>query len=103
MSNTKPTKEANILNQSLNNAGIETIMEYWDGYKHVDIYVPKGKLYIEIDEMQHYTSVAQISSDFRRDHYSELEGYRTFRLPSIVIEKKLHAITEAVLEIVNQK
>lgn len=72
MSNIRPTKEALLLNKELNKAGILTELEHWDGHKHVDIYVPAGKLYIEIDEEQHYTSVKQISSDFRRDHYSEL-------------------------------
>ena len=101
MSNIRPTKEALLLNQELNKAGILTELEHWDGHKHVDIYVPAGKLYIEIDEEQHYTSVKQISSDFRRDHYSELEGYRTFRIPSFVVDKKLMSVTKAILEILD--
>jgi very-short-patch-repair endonuclease len=101
MGNIRPTKEALLLNRELNKAGILTELEHWDGHKHVDIYVPTGKLYIEIDGEQHYTSVTQISSDFRRDHYSELEGYRTFRIPSFVVEKKLKTITKAILEILN--
>lgn len=101
MSNIRPTKEALLLNNELNKAGILTELEHWDGHKHVDIYVPAGKLYIEIDGEQHYTSVTQISSDFRRDHYSELEGYRTFRIPAFVVEKKLSSISKAILEVLN--
>ena len=103
MSNIRPTKEALLLNRELNKAGILTELEHWDGHKHVDIYVPVGKLYIEIDGEQHYTSVTQISSDFRRDHYSEMEGYRTFRIPSFVVDKKLGGITKAILEVLNFK
>ncbi len=101
MGNIRPTKEALLLNRELNKAGILTELEHWDGHKHVDIYVPTGKLYIEIDGEQHYTSVTQISSDFRRDHYSELEGYRTFRIPAFVVEKKLKSITKAILEVLS--
>ena len=46
MSNIRPTKEALLLNKELNKVGILTELEHWDGHKHVDIYVPAGKLYI---------------------------------------------------------
>ena len=99
MSNIRPTKEALLLNEELNKAGILTELEHWDGHKHVDIYVPSGKLYIEIDGLSHYTNVNQISSDFRRDHYSEVEGFKTFRIPSMVVSMKLKELTAAILEI----
>jgi len=99
MSNIKPTKEALLLNEALKKEDIETKLEYWDGHKHVDIYVPKGKLYIEIDGVHHYTSVRQIISDFQRDHYSDDEGFRTLRIPSSIIFEEVGSITKAVIRI----
>jgi len=101
MSNITPTKEAILLNDALQKAGIETVLEYWDGHKHVDIYVPQAKLYIEIDGMQHYTSVKQIMSDFQRDHYSDAEGFKTLRIPSTIVSAKFDKIVKAVMVISN--
>jgi very-short-patch-repair endonuclease len=95
----KPTKEALLLNKALNDLDIETELEHWDGHKHVDIFVPAGNLYIEIDGIRHYTNVTQISSDFRRDHYSEEEGFKTFRIPSILIQTKVIEIANAIKNI----
>lgn len=102
MSNIKPTKESSLLNDALKKAGVETELEYWDGHKHIDIYVPKGKLYIEIDGIQHNTNVKQITSDFERDHYSDLEGFRTLRLPSSIIPEKVNSIVKAVVKIIGK-
>ena len=96
MRNITPTKEALLLNNALQEAGIETILEYWDGHKHIDIYVPEAKLYIEIDGMHHYTSVRQIMSDFQRDHYSDVEGFRTLRIPSKIVVEKVSKLTKTI-------
>ncbi len=96
----KPTKEAKLLNTELQKAEIETKLEYWDGHKHVDIYVPKGKLYIEIDGAQHYTKVNQIISDFQRDHYSGVDGFRTLRIPSEAVKKNINKIIKAIEKII---
>ena len=101
MTSRKPTKNALLLDEELKKLGIITELEHWDHHKHVDIYIPKGGLYIEVDENHHYTSVAQISSDFRRDHYSEVEGYKTLRIPAAILEMNAARIAKAVLEIIN--
>lgn len=101
MSNIKPTKEAILLNEALRKEKIKTELEHWDGHKHVDIYIPAGKLYIEIDGIQHYTNVKQITSDFQRDHYSDDEGFRTLRLPSSIIFEEVDYIVKAVVKILN--
>lgn len=89
-----------MLNEALNKAGVTTELEHWDGHKHIDIYVPLGKLYIEIDGMPHYTSVKQITADFLRDHFSDLEGYNTFRIPSHIVEDECDALVRAIQQIV---
>lgn len=57
MSNTIPTESELLLINTLRKRGLEVISQYWDGYKHVDIYVPEARLYIEVDGMQHLTEV----------------------------------------------
>jgi len=100
MANNKPTKESLLLNEALQNAGIKTELEYWDGHKHVDIYIPTGKLYIEVDGLHHYTSVKQIMSDFQRDHYSDVDGFKTLRIPSAIVEEKADKIVSAIAELI---
>lgn len=96
MGNISPTEEEIILTKELNDLGIETKSQHWDGYKHVDIFIPAGNIYIEIDGPQHYTSVKQILSDFQRDHYSDDDGFHTLRIPSEAISKHSKTIADAV-------
>ena len=98
----KPKSTANtiLLNNALTAVGIETILEYYDGHKHVDIYIPKGKIYIEIDGAQHYTNAFQMVTDFARDHYSDDDGFHTLRIPNEVVEKQSIKIARALKKIV---
>jgi very-short-patch-repair endonuclease len=98
MANITPTKEALLLNTALNEAGLETKLEHWDGHKHIDIFIPSKKVYIEVDGVQHYTSDRQILSDLQRNHYSDDDGYRTIRIPSLLIPSKLESIVKAVVK-----
>ena len=98
-----PTENALLLNQALNPVGIETVLEHWDGHKHVDIFIPKGKIYIEIDGPQHYTNAVQIVTDFLRDQYSTHDGFHTMRLPNEVVQKDAIRIARAIKKILNFK
>ncbi len=102
MSNIKPTKEALFLNKAFKEEGIETELEHYDNHKHIDIYIPKGKLYIEIDGIQHYTSAKQIISDFQRDHYSDNEGFKTLRIPASIIFDEADSIVKAIKKIIEK-
>jgi len=48
----EPTENALSLNSALNAVGIETVLEHWDGHKHIDIFhlypacLHRGKLQI---------------------------------------------------------
>jgi len=92
----EPTKHALLLNQALNTIGVETILEYWDGHKHVDIFVPSAKLCIEVDGSNHYTSAAQIVTDFKRMEHSAEDGFHTFRVPNQAVEKEVMKIARAI-------
>lgn len=92
----KPTKQSIILNDALKQVGIETVMEYSDGHKCVDIYIPKGNIYIEVDGQHHYTSHHQIISDFERDHHSDDDGFHTLHIPNEVAEKQAIRVARAL-------
>lgn len=98
---TQPTKTAHLLNGALNAVGIETKLEHWDGHKHMDIFIPKGKIYIEIDGLHHYTNPRQIVTDLQRDHYSDDDGFHTMRISNEVVEKQAMKIARAIKKILN--
>jgi len=91
----QPTEHALVLNNALNTVGIETKLEYFDGNKHIDIYIPKGKIYIEVDGANHYTNHIQMIADFQRDKYSTEDGFHTIHISNEVIEKNALKIARA--------
>lgn len=94
------SKEALDLHHALEEKGIDTILEHNDGHKTVDIYIPIAKLYIEVDGLPHYTKAEQIISDFDRDHYSDTDGFRTFRIPNEIVIHHLEKVCLAILGVV---
>lgn len=76
-------------------------LQHWDGHKHVDLYIEKAKHYIEIDGLNHWLNPKQILSDFNRDHYSDKDGYRTFRIPSFVVLTESRKLARAIDKINN--
>ncbi len=103
MATFKVTQEAKELFDKLVAEGIFAELEYWDGYKHVDIHIPLAKLYIEVDGAQHFTNPNQIASDFLRDHYSDNSGYDTFRIPNQIVRDKMNTVVKAILKIVSER
>jgi very-short-patch-repair endonuclease len=97
----EPTEKTIVLNNALRAVGIETVLEHFDGHKHVDIYIPKGKIYIEIDGAQHYTSAFQMQTDFDRDHHSDDDGFHTLRIPNEVVDKQAIKIARAIRKMVS--
>lgn len=90
------TKETLALAEALRARGVEVELEHWDGHKHIDIFIPKAKLYIEIDGLQHYTNPRQIKADLLRDHYSDDDTYSTKRFSNEVVQNHLEEIADAV-------
>jgi very-short-patch-repair endonuclease len=92
----KSTRHTLLLDSALKAVGVETVLEHFDGHKHVDIFVPKGNIYIEIDGAQHYTSTFQLQTDFERDHHSDDDGFHTLRIPNSVVETEAIKIARAI-------
>ena len=71
-------------------------VEHWDGYKHVDIYIPADNLYIEVDGVPHSTDPKKIIADFNRDYFSFRDGFFTKRIANELIENHLQEIADAI-------
>ena len=56
---------------------VKHVLEYNDGFKHVDIAIESAKIYIELDGSQHAFSPEQICADDERDKYSLKDGFVT--------------------------
>lgn len=97
------TYYARLLHDELKRRGVESILEYNDGHKNVDLAILPAKLYIEVDGIQHLTNPDQIKTDFIRDYYSQREGFFTLRLPNEILQNHLGGITDAIVEIASNK
>lgn len=95
------TRYARLLYGALKKRGVDSITEYWDGHKSIDIAIP-GKLYIEVDGVQHLNDPVQIITDFKRAYYSERDdGMFTLHIHNDDIKHHLNSIADAICEVVN--
>ena len=98
--NMTDTKEEHMLKNALETKGIKVMMEYHDGFKRIDLFIPDAKLNIEVDGLQHLTNPNQILRDLHRQYYSEKSGYHTIHIQNIVIKHYVKEIAEALAEVV---
>lgn len=75
MKNNEQTEHEKKLTAALRARGVDFIIHHNDGHKHVDIYIPKDKIYIEVDGIPHTTRPEKIITDFNRDYFSFKEGF----------------------------
>ncbi len=93
----KATKQTKKLYEELKRKGVSSVLEYWDGNKHVDICIPNEKIYIEVDGPGHYLNPKQIITDFKRDYWSNKKnGFYTFHIPNEKIEMECEKIADAI-------
>lgn len=79
--------------------GVPVKKEQFDGYKHIDLAIPQYFLNIEIDGTQHYTDVQQSYRDLERTYHSMLKGFKTIRLPNILIEEKSEEVADMIVDL----
>jgi D-alanyl-D-alanine dipeptidase len=96
-------KYARLLYAALARRGIESITEYPDGHKTIDIAILPARIYIEVDGVQHLNNPDQIITDFKRDYYSEREGFYTLHIHNDDIKNHLNSIADAIAEVVKAK
>lgn len=93
-----PTKEAGDLKAALEEKGVRVLVEVNDGHKHIDLALPKAKINVEIDGIQHLTNPQQIVADLSRGYYSHKNGYDTMHIPNEMIRLHLEEIASALAE-----
>jgi very-short-patch-repair endonuclease len=94
------TKYSRVLWAALDKRGVRSITEYPDGHKTIDIAIPEARLYIEVDGIQHLNNPEQIIKDFKRDYYSQREGFYTLHIHNDDIKNHLNSIADAIVDVV---
>lgn len=95
---TFPSKEASNLKKALEDRGVTVYKELHDGYKHIDLAIPRAKINIEVDGIQHLTNPKQILADLHRGYYSHKNGYHTMHIQNEMIRLHLDEIADALAE-----
>lgn len=93
-----PTAEAESLKKALEDRGVKVYVELHDGFKTVDLAIPRAKINIEVDGIQHLTNAKQIIADMGRGYYSHKNGYDTLHIPNEMIRTHLDEIADALAE-----
>ncbi len=93
-----PTKEAYNLKDALERLGIRVYLELDDGHKHIDLAIPRAKLNVEVDGIQHLTNPHQIVADLNRGYYSHKNGFNTMHISNEMIHSHLKEISDALAE-----
>ena len=98
-----PSKYAQLLYDALCKRNLIVELEYYDGHKTVDIAILEPKKYIEVDGIHHFTDATQIIRDFKRNHYSDGDDFRTFYVTNQIIDTHLEEVAHALSEVVRMK
>ena len=93
-----PTTEADALKKALEDRGVKVYVELHDGFKTIDLAIPKAKINIEVDGIQHLTDPKQILADLGRGYYSHKNGYNTMHIPNEMVRLHLEEIADALAE-----
>ncbi len=93
-----PTPEAKSLKEALETRGVKVLTELHDGHKHIDLALPRAKINVEVDGIQHLTDPKQILADLGRGYYSHKNGYDTMHIQNEVVRKHLPEIADALAE-----
>ena len=93
-----PTAEARFLKEALEKRGVKVYVELHDGFKTVDLAIPRAKINVEVDGIQHLTDPKQILADLGRGYYSHKNGYDTMHIPNEMVRTHLDEIAEALAE-----
>jgi len=97
------TTQMRRLSEELKRRGIIIELNYWDGHKHIDIFIKDARLSIEIDGLQHLTDSEQIRADFKRECYSCKDGVDTLHMPNELLKNHFEYIVNALVEVVRTR
>jgi hypothetical protein len=91
--------EAIQLYYGLKDAGVNAMLEWWDGKKSVDIAISRVKLNIEIDTKYHMMTHEQAINDLEEAMHSFKNGFTTIRIPHVLIKHYLKETVNNILGI----
>ena len=77
-------------------------LEKFDGFKTIDIAIPKAKINIEIDGSQHNLSSKQALSDLQRTYFSFRKGYFTLRIPNSLIKEHINQTAGMIVVMIEE-
>lgn len=93
-----PTAEAESLKSALEERGVQVYVELHDGFKTIDLALPRAKINVEVDGIQHLTDPKQILADLGRGYYSHKNGYDTMHIQNEMVRRHLDEIADALAE-----
>lgn len=91
--------EAIQLYYGLKAAGVNAMLEWWDGTKSIDIAISRVKLNIEIDNEYHMLTHKQAINDLEEAMHSFKNGFTTIRIPHVLIKHYLDETVDNILGI----
>ncbi|MEN9621893.1 MAG: hypothetical protein RLZZ67_327 [Candidatus Parcubacteria bacterium] len=98
------TPQVTALDKALKEIGVKTVLEHWDGHKHIDIAILDAKMFIEVDGLYHFVNAEQIEKDFKRNHFSDGDDFVTMRITNQLIDSiYLERIAEAIKTVVDKR
>ncbi|SIS68397.1 hypothetical protein SAMN05421766_103363 [Zobellia uliginosa] len=92
-------REAIQLYYGLKEAGVSSMLEWWDGKKSIDIAISRVKLNIEIDTEYHMMTHEQAINDLEEAMHSFQNGFTTIRIPHVLIKYYLKETVTNILGI----
>lgn len=92
--------EAVKLYYGLREAGINSMLEWWDGKKSVDLAISRVKLNIEIDTEYNTITHEQAIMDLEEAMHSFKNGFTTIRIPHVVVKYYLKETVKNIKGIV---
>lgn len=98
----RTTQQTVSLYLALKCIGVPVEIEKYDGYKHIDIAIPRHKINIEIDGLHHNYDSAQALRDLKRTYHSFRKGFFTIRIPNSLIDHKLDDAVDCILNFLNE-
>ncbi|MFS4469098.1 hypothetical protein [Maribacter sp. 2210JD10-5] len=93
--------EAIQLYYGLKEAGIQAMLEWWDGKKSIDIAISRVKLNIEIDTEYEKLTEKQAIENLEEAMHSFKNGFTTIRIPHIVVRYYLNETVKNIMGIMD--
>lgn len=91
--------EAIQLYYGLREAGASPMLEWWDGSRSVDIALSRVKLNLEVDMAYEMFTCKQAQATLEERMYCFNNGFKTIRIPHMLIRQCLSGTIEAILGI----